>query len=66
MNLPYGDAVSVAGIVVQLVFLVLAVIEVQKNPDFTPTQKTTWTLVLIFLGTLAGIVYLMKTRRPQV
>lgn len=62
LHLPYANVVAVLGIVCNISFVVLAVMEVYRNPEYTSNQKTMWILALLFLGMLAGIVYLMRTR----
>jgi len=46
-----------------IIFIITAIIEVQRSRHATRSEKTMWTLAFIFFSLLAGIIYFAFARK---
>ena len=58
-----GEIVLRIGLIVWLTFIVTAIYEVRTSNRINNTQKTMWTIALILLCGVAGLIYLLSGRR---
>lgn len=65
MHWGFSETILAAGLMAYLAFLIVALIEVFRNPRFSSGDKFRWAVVLTFLGSLGGILYMSRTRRDH-
>ena len=46
-----------------LVFIISAIYEVRTSPNITISEKNMWTIVLIFISGVAGLIYIFMGRK---
>ena len=63
IRLPGLDPFLIFGMILMLVFVILAVWEVNTSARINRSEKLMWTLGLIFMGGIVGIVYLLSARK---
>ena len=66
MHLPGADALLIIGMVANGAFIVSALSEVWGSVRINTNEKVMWTIAFIFmgfLGTLAGILYVLMGRK---
>ena len=63
MHSPFADLLLQISIAFYLVFAVLALYEVFQSNRIEKNEKFMWTIGLLFLGTLTGILYLVTGRK---
>ncbi len=52
-----------AGLLVNLVFVVLSVIEIWSTNRVASSHKAIWTMILVLFGSVGGLAYLLFGRR---
>lgn len=57
------DVLLLIGLVASFIFIVTAIIDVQRSRRIPSSEKTMWTIAFIFLGCIAGAVYLLFARK---
>lgn len=66
LHLPGAEQLLIVGMVTNGVFVVTALSEVWRSERIDKNEKIMWTIAFIFigfLGTIAGIVYLLLGRK---
>ena len=66
LHLPGAEQLLIVGVVTNGVFVVTALSEVWRSERIDKNEKIMWTIAFIFigfLGTIAGIVYLLLGRK---
>ena len=66
LHLPGAEQLLIVGMVTNGVFIVTALSEVWRSERIDKNEKIMWTIAFIFigfLGTIAGIVYLLLGRK---
>jgi hypothetical protein len=58
-----ADVLLLIGLVASFIFIVTAIIDVQRSRRIASSEKTMWTIAFIFLGWIAGAVYLLFARK---
>ena len=69
LHLPGAEQLLIVGMVTNGVFVVAALSEVWRSERIDKNEKIMWTIAFIFmgfLGTMAGIVYLLLGRKRVV
>ena len=69
LHLPGAEHLLIVGMVTNGVFVVAALSEVWRSERIDKNEKIMWTIAFIFmgfLGTMAGIVYLLLGRKRVV
>jgi hypothetical protein len=69
LHLPGAEQLLIVGMVTNGVFVVSALSEVWRSERIDKNEKIMWTIAFIFigfLGTIAGIVYLLLGRKRVV
>lgn len=69
LHLPGAEQLLIVGMVTNGVFVVAALSEVWRSERIDKNEKIMWTIAFIFigfLGTIAGIVYLLLGRKRVV
>jgi len=61
-----GDFLLMAGLLFMVVFIVAAILEVQRSARITAHEKTFWTIGFILSSGLAGLVYMSLVRKRVV
>jgi 4-hydroxybenzoate polyprenyltransferase len=57
------EVLLIIGLIVSLIFIIAAVYEVRKSKRIGFAEKAIWTIALIFIGGITGIVYMIGGRR---
>ena len=60
---PYGDFLVSIGVFASLVFVILGLIDVFKNNSSKAHEKIMWTIGLLFLSWIAGLLYYPKFKK---
>lgn len=60
---PYGDILSGLGLLVSLVFIVLGLLDVFLKSNYKTIEKIMWTVGLILLSWIAGLLYYPKFKK---
>jgi hypothetical protein len=60
---PFGNLLIWISTGVSLVFIILGLLDVFKDKEDLPVDKLLWTLGLIFLNWVAGLLYYPKFKR---
>jgi hypothetical protein len=63
MHWPYATEMMIIGLLSQLVFFILSLIEISKSDKIDGTEKFMWFIGFIFIGTIAGLVYILSARK---
>ena len=63
MHSPFADLLLELSFAFYLVFAVLALFEVYQSNKIETTEKIMWTIGLLFLGSVVGILYLVAGRK---
>ena len=63
MHSPFADLLLELSFAFYLVFAVLALYEVYQSNKIETTEKIMWTIGLLFLGSIVGILYLVAGRK---
>ena len=63
MHSPFADLLLELSFACYLVFAVLALFEVYQSNKIETTEKIMWTIGLLFLGSVVGILYLVAGRK---
>lgn len=63
MHWPYATEMMIIGLLSQLVFIILSLIEISKSDKIDGTEKFMWFIGFIFIGTIAGLVYILSARK---
>ena len=63
MHSPFADLLLELSFAFYLVFAVLALFEVYQSYKIETTEKIMWTIGLLFLGSVVGILYLVAGRK---
>ena len=63
MHSSFAEFLLPISIVFYIVFAVLALYEIYRSPNIETTEKIMWTIGLLFLGSIVGIVYLVAGRK---
>ena len=63
MHSPFADLLLELSFAFYLVFAVLALYEVYQSNKIETTEKIMWTIGLLFLGSVVGILYLVAGRK---
>jgi hypothetical protein len=58
-----ANALMIAGFVATLVFIISAITEIRKSNRIGASEKTMWTIGLIFLNGLSGLIYILFARK---
>ena len=69
LHLPGAEQLLIVGMVTNGVFVIAALSEVWRSERIDKNEKIMWTIAFIFmgfLGTIAGIVYLLLGRKRVV
>ena len=61
-----GEMFLLAGLLFALVFVIAAIVEVQRSARITQQEKTFWTIGFIISSGIAGLVYMALVRRRVV
>jgi hypothetical protein len=61
-----GDTFLMAGLLFMVVFVVAAILEVQRSTRIAGQEKTFWTIGFILSSGFAGIVYMSLVRKRVV
>jgi hypothetical protein len=57
---PHASLLLLMGIITNLVFVILGLIQVFKNNNFKTNEKIMWTMGFIFLPWIAGLLFYPK------
>ena len=63
MHSPFGDLLLQISFAFYLVFAVLALYEVFQSNKIETVEKIMWTIGILFLGSIIGILYLLFGRK---
>lgn len=63
MHYPYSQLFLIVGLISMLVFWYLAISEIKSSTKIDGTEKFMWIFGIIFLGSVAGLVYLLSARK---
>jgi hypothetical protein len=63
MHAPGADSLLVAAMAFNILFVILAIIEVRRSQRIPFHEKTMWTVGFILFSGIAGLVYLLMGRR---
>jgi hypothetical protein len=58
-----AEVLLIIGLIASLIFIVTAVYEVRTSKRIGYAEKTMWTIALIFIGGITGIIYMIVGRR---
>jgi hypothetical protein len=58
-----AEVFLIIGLIASLIFIVTAVYEVRTSKRIGYAEKTMWTIALIFIGGITGIIYMIVGRR---
>jgi hypothetical protein len=58
-----SEVLLIIGLIVSLIFIVAAVYEVRTSRRIGYAEKNVWTIALIFIGGITGIIYMIVGRR---
>jgi hypothetical protein len=53
----------ILGLIFHLFFLITALYEIFSSTQISNTEKITWTIGLIILGSIGGLIYLLRLRK---
>jgi len=60
---PNSGTVLAIGLLAQLVFIILSLTEISKSDKIDGTEKFMWFIGFIFMGTIAGLIYILSARK---
>ena len=60
---PYGDLLTGLGFLISLVFVVLGLLDVFLKSNYKPIEKIMWTVGLILLSWIGGLLYYPKFKK---
>lgn len=63
MSHPGSEAVMVAALMLIGVFVLTSLFEVHSSTNIRSSEKTMWTIGLLFTGLIAGLAYLLMGRK---
>ena len=63
MHFPYAELLLEISIVSYLIFAALALYEIYQSNKIETLEKVMWTIGLLFLGSIIGILYLVTGRK---
>ncbi|MCY7292692.1 MAG: PLDc N-terminal domain-containing protein [Ferruginibacter sp.] len=58
-----ADTWLMIGLIASLVFIVTAIYEVLSSERIDRSEKTMWTIALIFFSSIAGLIYILIGRK---
>ena len=63
MHYPFSQLLLIVGLISMLVFWYVAISEIRSSTKIDGTEKFMWIFGIIFLGSIAGLVYLLSARK---
>jgi hypothetical protein len=63
MHYPFSQLLLIVGLISMLVFWYVAISEIKSSTKIDGTEKFMWIFGIIFLGSVAGLVYLLSARK---
>lgn len=63
MHWPVAQFLLVAGILIHLVFMFLALKEISDSGKATLSERIMWLIGFLFFGVFAGFIYLLSARK---
>jgi len=60
---PHGDLLTGLGLLISLVFIVLGLLDVLLKSNYKSIEKIMWTVGLILLSWIAGLLYYPKFKK---
>jgi hypothetical protein len=63
MHYPFSQLLLIVGLISMLVFWFVAISEIKSSTKIDGTEKFMWIFGIIFLGSVAGLVYLLSARK---
>ena len=63
MHYPFSQLLLIVGLISMLVFWYVAISEIRSSTKIDGTEKFMWIFGIIFLGNVAGLVYLLSARK---
>lgn len=63
MHYPYSQLLLIVGLISMLVFWYVAISEIKSSTKIDGSEKFMWIFGIIFLGSVAGLVYLLSARK---
>ncbi len=62
MHFPLGQILILLGLVFTMVYVIIALYEINKSDRITPDEKIMWTAGFILISTVTGLLYLIMGR----
>ena len=59
---PSSVNLMIIGLVFALLFMILALIEIWNADHFQQRDRVMWSIAVVFLGTIGGLIYFMRGR----
>lgn len=63
MHYPFSQLLLIVGLIAMVVFWYIAISEIRSSTKIDGSEKFMWIFGLIFLGSFAGLVYLLSARK---
>lgn len=63
MHLEFADQILTIALIFNLVFVLLSIYEIRNSQLFSFSEKTMWTIALIFFPGISGIIYILVRDR---
>ncbi|MBY0478189.1 MAG: hypothetical protein K2Q24_11120 [Chitinophagaceae bacterium] len=58
-----AEVLLIAAVITSLTFIVSAIYEVRTSKRINSSEKTMWTIAFIFMSGIAGLFYLLNSRK---
>ena len=63
LHQPFGSEIMGLALISSIIYIVLSLLEIFKSERIDKTEKIMWLVGFIFLGTVAGFIYLISARK---
>ena len=63
MHNPAADTILIIGLIATPVYMLLALFEVWNTDVFTHSDKVMWTIAILLLSGIGGLIYFLMGRR---
>jgi small-conductance mechanosensitive channel len=63
MHLQGAEWILITAVATYVVFIACAIYEIQNAGTFSKSEKIMWTIALLFMSNIAGLIYVLTARK---
>jgi hypothetical protein len=62
-HVPFSNVFLAIGLIALLIFIIYAIIEVNRSKKISDSEKFMWNVGFIFFGSITGLIYIFSARK---